>query len=148
MAHRQPPVRLAIEGAGGVPSHVTAQPVAGRDEIEVGLMFRTSLAPDTGMLFRFGWLDLHEFWMKNTLVPLDLLFIDPDGLVANVERATPLTLARRGAARPVRQVLELPAGWCEAHGVAAGARVSVVDGAPSPGGPRGSAAAPPGAGPR
>lgn len=121
------PVRVVVEGASGPRGEVTAELVTARGEIEVGMMFRERVAPGEGMLFRFGAPGHHGFWMKNTLVPLDLLFVGDDGRVVNVvERAEPLTLAHRPSAGPVRQVLEVAGGWCAAHGAGPGDRVRVA----------------------
>jgi uncharacterized membrane protein (UPF0127 family) len=85
-----------------------------------GLMFRASLAPGTGMLFVFDEVDEHPFWMKNTLIALDMLFIDDAGrIVGVVARAAPGSLEPRNGGR-CRYVLEVPGGWAEAHGVGAG----------------------------
>lgn len=120
------PVRVTVRARGGPGGEVLAEVVEGDDEVEMGLMFRESLAPGSGMLFRFAASRVHEFWMKNTLVPLDILFIGADGRVVNVAaRTEPLRLRHHGSGVPVRAVLEVPAGWCAAHGVGAGALVTV-----------------------
>jgi uncharacterized membrane protein (UPF0127 family) len=88
-----------------------------------GLMFRTALADDAGMLFVFDETGEHPFWMKNTLIPLDLIFIDDSGRVTGVvARATPGSLEPRSAGSG-RYVLEVNGGWAEAKGVAAGDQV-------------------------
>lgn len=121
------PVRVVVEDPGGGRGEVEAEVAASGEEVEVGLMFREALPPGAGMLFWFDWLAPHRFWMKNTLVPLDLLFAGDDGrVVALVEDAPPRSLRWRGPPDPVRAVLEVPAGWCRAHGVAAGARLAVA----------------------
>jgi uncharacterized membrane protein (UPF0127 family) len=113
---------------------VGAELVSRWEEIEVGLMFRDAIGPDEGMLFRFGEPRLHAFWMKNTRVPLDILFLDGAGKVVNVaERAEPLRAAKHRSAGPVQDVLEVPGGWCAAHGVGSGSRVTVLNPAPAPG---------------
>jgi uncharacterized membrane protein (UPF0127 family) len=115
---------LAVEGPAGSRAQVTVEVASRWPEIELGLMFRESLGPDEGMLFRFGGSRRHGFWMKNTLVPLDVLFIGEAGRVVNVaERTRPLRVRQHRSAGPVREVLELPGGWCAAHGVGPGARV-------------------------
>lgn len=122
-----PRVRVTLEGPGGLLGEVTAEVASRWKEIEVGLMFREALGPDEGMLFRFESPRLHGFWMKNTRVPLDILFIGPAGTVVNVaEQARPLRLREHRSDGPVREVLEVPGGWCRAHGVGAGARMRVV----------------------
>jgi uncharacterized membrane protein (UPF0127 family) len=96
-------------------------------ERDRGLMHRTELPPDAGMLFVFPSAEPRTFWMRSTLIPLDILFLDADGTIQNIERGEPF-VERPGyhSARPARMVLELNAGWCEAHGVAAGSKVHVA----------------------
>ena len=96
-----------------------------------GLMYREALEPGKGMAFVFGRREVHSFWMKNTLIPLDMLFIDGhplDGdlrVVGVVERAEPQTLTPRKVDAPSVLVVEVPGGWASQHGVAAGTLVRV-----------------------
>ena len=91
---------------------------------ERGLMFRKSLAADAGMLFDFKSPQYVSFWMKNTLIPLDMVFIDPNGVVVNVAaNATPLSEANIPSAAPVLGVLELRGGRAAQIGVQAGDHV-------------------------
>jgi uncharacterized protein len=76
-----------------------------------GLMFRTSLAPDAGMLFDYKEPTAATMWMSNTLIPLDMLFVDAHGRIVNIhERAVPQSLDIIAAAAPVRAVIELNGG--------------------------------------
>lgn len=76
-----------------------------------GLMHVRELAESTGMLFVYGDSDFRSMWMKNTYIPLDMLFIRSDGTVSSVVRHTePLSLRSVGSSEPVRYVLELNAG--------------------------------------
>ena len=76
-----------------------------------GLMFRDSLAPDAGMLFDYGEEQMTSFWMQNTLIPLDMIFIGADGVVKNVHvNAKPLDTTGIPSGVPVRFVLEIPGG--------------------------------------
>ena len=87
-------------------------------------MYRTSLADGHGMLFVFAEDSDHQFWMKNTLIPLDMLFIATDGRIVGIEReATPLTTTPRGVGAPSRFVLEVPGGYAARRGIAPGDRV-------------------------
>jgi uncharacterized membrane protein (UPF0127 family) len=91
---------------------------------ERGLMFRRSLPEGTGMLFVFPAAAPHTFWMKNTLIPLDMIFAATDGAVLGcVQRAEPMTLTGRHVEGASRYVLEVPGGWCAEHGVGPGARL-------------------------
>ncbi len=126
LPRRNPPTAVTVATRAGPSHRLTVELVDRWEEIEVGLMFRERLPDDGGMLFRFGAPRAHGFWMKNTLLPLDLLFIDEAGRVVNVaERTTPLSTSRVLSAGPVVEVLEVAGGWCAAHGVAAGDLVRV-----------------------
>ena len=120
----RPAARVVVETRAGA-RHVVAVELARTEaERERGLMFRRELAPDAGMLFLFDEAAVHEFWMKNTLIPLDMLFLSEEGRVNGiVERATPGDLTARTAGGPSRYVLEVAGGWAEAHRVAPGDRV-------------------------
>ncbi len=91
-----------------------------------GLMYRTALPADRGMLFDLGLRDDHRFWMHNTCIPLDLIYVDDDGLVVGiVENAPTLNDDARGVGCPSRYVLEVNAGWSRRHGVKAGQHMSI-----------------------
>lgn len=93
-----------------------------------GLMFREKLAADDGMLFVFDREQPLTFWMHNTLIPLDMVFIHTDGTVTGVvENAAPQTDTPRGVPGTSRYVLEVNGGWCAAHGVRAGDRVELSE---------------------
>jgi hypothetical protein len=93
---------------------------------ERGLMYRTELAADAGMLFSWSSDAPRSFWMKNTCLSLDMLFIANDGFIAGIlENVPTLNEAPRGIACPVRHVLEVNAGYCRAHGIKAGQKVSI-----------------------
>ncbi len=92
---------------------------------ERGLMFRKELPDGQGMLFLFDEEGEHSFWMKDTLIPLDLIFVDSAGKVTGiVARARPLTLEPRSGG-PSRMVLEVPGGWAATNGVRVGDRMRV-----------------------
>jgi uncharacterized membrane protein (UPF0127 family) len=78
---------------------------------ERGLMFRRHLSADQGMLFDFKTVQPVDFWMKNTLIPLDMLFIDADGRISSIARnATPMSEAHIPSNGPILEVLELRGG--------------------------------------
>ena len=90
---------------------------------ERGLMFRKELADGQGMIFLFDEEGEHSFWMKDTLIPLDLIFADSAGRVVGiVAQARPLTLEPRTGG-PGRMVLEVPGGWAARNGVRVGDRM-------------------------
>ena len=92
-----------------------------------GLMWRSSVSPGTGMLFIFPTQQEQKFWMRNTLVPLDMLFLDRTGLVVGiVAQAEPQTLESRTVGRPSLYVLEVAGGWAEKAGVVPGSRAELT----------------------
>ncbi|MEX1250594.1 MAG: DUF192 domain-containing protein [Hyphomonas sp.] len=91
------------------------------EEIRDGLMFRESLAPEAGMLFDFGEVRPASMWMKNTLIPLDMLFMDTEGQVIAIARnAVPGSLRSLGPGVPVRAVLEIRGGRAKELGITPG----------------------------
>jgi hypothetical protein len=93
-------------------------------ERERGLMYRTELAVDAGMLFTWPSPAQRSFWMKNTCLPLDMLFVDERGVIVNVlEQVPPLNLAPRRSGCPAIRVLEVNAGWTRANGIRPGQRL-------------------------
>lgn len=89
----------------------------------VGLMFRQSLEPNHGMLFVFQQKAGHCFWMRNTLIPLSIAFIDDDGTIVNIEDMAPRSEDSHCPKRPVRFALEMEQGWFAKRGIAPGARL-------------------------
>ena len=86
-----------------------------------GLMHRQDMAADHGMLFRFDQTRQVLMWMKNTPLPLDMLFIDDDGTIVGIAKdTTPFSEAIIASPGPVRYVLELNAGTAERMGIAVG----------------------------
>jgi uncharacterized membrane protein (UPF0127 family) len=119
-----PAPRVVVETAAGAKHAVRVELARTGPERARGLMNRTALAEDAGMLFLFDETAEHAFWMMNTLIPLDMIFVDEEGrIVGVVERAEPRTTTPRTVGRPSRYVLEVNGGWAKAHGVAAGDRV-------------------------
>jgi uncharacterized membrane protein (UPF0127 family) len=114
---------LVIETAAGERRFIV-EVARSRAEQERGLMFRESLAPDRGMLFDWGGMTPAAMWMKNTLIPLDMLFIDADGMILDIFANTvPGSLDVITAGVPVRAVLELQGGAAKRLGLKPGDRV-------------------------
>jgi uncharacterized membrane protein (UPF0127 family) len=121
-----PHARVVLTDAYGAPHAVDAEVAATRDARTRGLMWRRSLADGAGMLFIFPQEEPLNFWMKNTLIPLDMIFLAADRtIVGVVERATPLTLTPRGPDADARYVLEVPAGWVARVGLRRGLKVRI-----------------------
>jgi uncharacterized protein len=116
--------RVFITSPSGRESSVKVELARTPDEQERGLMFRKELQADSGMLFVFQETSEHAFWMQNTLIPLDLIFIGEDGRVVGiVANAEPLTTSPRAVGSLSRYVLEVNGGWSAAHTVSKGDRV-------------------------
>jgi uncharacterized membrane protein (UPF0127 family) len=121
----------AILESGGKTLVVQVELADTPEKRERGLMFRKELPDGHGMLFLFDEEGEHSFWMKDTLIPLDMIFVDSAGRVTGiVARARPLTLEPRSGG-PSRTVLEVPGGWAAAHGVRVGDRMRVEGIAPA-----------------
>lgn len=87
----------------------------------MGMMFRTEMAPNAGMLFVFGEVRRASFWMRNTLIPLDIIFVRANGRIANIiANAEPETEAHRRSTGRVAGVLEIPGGRAAELGIQAG----------------------------
>jgi uncharacterized protein len=115
---------LTIVTAAG-PHRFTVELATSPEQMTQGLMFRQSLAPDAGMLFDYQTPSMATMWMKNTLIPLDMLFVDVKGHIVNIhERAVPGSLDVIAAAAPVRAVIELNGGTAARLGIRPGDRVS------------------------
>ena len=128
---RQPGPVATVHTARG-PVRIRLELALTPEAQERGLMYRSSLPEDQGMLFVFPEDTDHSFWMKNTLIPLDMLFIAADGTVVGLHaNATPLSTAPIGVGRPSRYVLEVPGGSAARRGIAAGDRVE-FRGVPAP----------------
>ena len=93
---------------------------------ERGLMYRTNMPASHGMLF--SWQDerVRSFWMRNTCIPLDMLYVTKEGIIAGIlEQVPTMSDTPRSIQCPVAHVLELNAGWARAHGVAPGMKLKI-----------------------
>ena len=119
---------VEFEGVPG--THVHVEIAVPPDATERGLMFRTKMAEDAGMFFDLQEHKEHQFWMHNTCLPLDLLYIDNDGvLVGVVESAPTLDDTPRSVGCFSSFVLEVNAGWTRRHGVKPGQKLVFPSGA-------------------
>jgi uncharacterized membrane protein (UPF0127 family) len=92
-----------------------------------GLMFRKSLAQNAGMVFVFDEASQHCMWMKNTLIPLSVAFLDDNGTIINIENMAPQTEDTHCAARPARYALEMDRGWFAARGIKPGTKLGGME---------------------
>lgn len=133
-AATQPAMALSPAGLEVIPLEIRSGGRVHRFNVEVaqsadeqarGLMFRQSLEPDSGMLFPMVPPRPAGFWMKNTLIPLDMLFIRPDGSIARIAvNTTPHSLESIRVSEPVAAVLELAGGRTLQLGIDSSARVT------------------------
>ncbi len=114
-------------GAPRAPLTVSVEVAANDEQRQMGLMFREHLGELDGMLFIFPTERHNSFWMRNTLLPLDMFFIDSDWTVVGVvENAEPLTESPRAVQGMSQYVLEVNAGFAKRHGFGAGNKLRFV----------------------
>jgi len=115
---------LVVETATGDTHSFTVELALSDEEIRRGLMFRESLDEGAGMLFFYPQCRIAAFWMKNTLIPLDMIFIEADGRIARIaEMSEPLSLAVHESGVPVNGVLEIGGGAAAMLGIGPGDHV-------------------------
>ena len=126
------PILASIGNAGSIETITiaghpfTAELAISQAEQERGLMFRTSLPSDRAMLFVFDPPQEVQFWMKNTLIPLDMIFVRADGIIAGIKQdAKPESLDIIPSPEPVADVIEVAGGTARALGVHVGDYVAV-----------------------
>ena len=120
-AAQAPALRTVELGAG---MHLIRAEVADRDATRsLGLMHRTSLPQNRGMLFVFDQDGIHCMWMKNTLIPLSVAFVDEAGAIINIADMQPHSEQSHCATRPARYALEMTQGWFAQRGIRADARL-------------------------
>lgn len=109
--------------------HIIRAEVAARDQDrQQGLMFREKMGQNEGMLFVFDTPIPICMWMKNTLLPLSVAFLDDQGAIVNVEDMEPQTLDSHCAKQPVRYALEMNQGWFAKRGFNAGSKITGLPG--------------------
>lgn len=111
---------------------VEAEVAANQQNRMVGLMNRKAMAPQRGMLFVFPQQNTHCMWMRNTLIPLSVAFLDEDGIIINIEDMQPQTEDNHCAKVPARYALEMNLGWFAQRGIKPGTRLKGIDKAPRP----------------
>jgi uncharacterized protein len=120
-----PTMTLSVEG------HAVKAEIAATVESRIkGLMHREKLGKNDGMLFVFDEIGYHSMWMKNTLIPLAVAFIDEQGKILNIAEMQPHSESMHGAAGPARYALEMNTGWFKERNIAAGAKVKGLEKAP------------------
>jgi uncharacterized membrane protein (UPF0127 family) len=122
-----PPPTVVLQAAGRT-VRVEVEVMRTPEERSRGMMYRRELAAYRGMLFIFDEEEQQSFWMKNTYIPLDMVFINGRlAVVGVVENAEPMTTTSRSVAAPSRYVLEVNGGFARRHGIRAGTPVRLED---------------------
>ena len=115
---------LTIVTATGNKHHFTLEVAQTPEQLERGLMFRDSMPANAGMLFLLGDEEIASFWMRNTFLPLDMIFIAKDGRITNIHRnAAPGSTAIISSTALVTAVLEVNGGITQKLGIHAGDRI-------------------------
>lgn len=115
---------LTVTTAKGQAHRFTVEIASTPEQQRYGLMKRQSLAPDRGMIFPYQPPQPVSFWMKDTLIPLDIIFIGPGGRISSIaENTVPLSLEPVVSTEPAEAVLEIAGGRSAELGIAAGDKV-------------------------
>jgi len=112
-------VPLTIRSASGA-HRFTVEVAATPEQQERGMMFRKSVAPDRGMIFPYEPAQEVGFWMKNTLIPLDIIYIRSDGTIVRITKAEALDLTPLPSGEPITAVLEIGGGRAAELGIKEG----------------------------
>ncbi len=111
---------------------IEAEVAANDQNRQVGLMNRKSMPQQRGMLFVFTQNNTHCMWMRNTLLPLSVAFLNEKGAIINIEDMQPQTENNHCAKVPARYALEMNLGWFAQRGIKPGSKVGGIDKAPPP----------------
>ena len=111
---------------------IDAEVAADQQNRMQGLMNRRSMAANQGMLFVFTHPDRHCMWMRNTLLPLSVAFLDEQGRILNIEDMKPQTENNHCASSPARFALEMNQGWFASKGIKVGQRIGGIEKSPQP----------------
>jgi uncharacterized membrane protein (UPF0127 family) len=116
---------LVIERSAAPPVPLKVELALSEEEQSQGLMYRESLDEGRGMLFVFDRDRIASFWMKNTLIPLSIAYINSDGSILEIHDMRPEDLSLIRSSRSVRYALEVPRGWFDRAGIGPGDRVLI-----------------------
>lgn len=121
-----PQSQVAFYPQNGTLIRVSVEIADTNEKRALGLMYRRELPELHGMLFLFPRQELQSFWMKNTPLPLDIIFIDISGTIVSIAaNTTPFSEKPLASGKPARFVLEVNGGFCQRHGIAVGDRVEL-----------------------
>lgn len=123
----QSPYRLPVLSLKAGDQSIQAEVASTEAQRSRGLMHRNSMPEQHGMLFVFEKPARYCFWMKNTLIPLSIAFLDADGTIVNLADMEPQSESHHCAAQPVGMALEMNQGWFEKHGMTVGKRIEGLE---------------------
>ncbi len=123
----QLPLLELLAGMHRIEAEVAATP----ESRQIGMMQRTIMPSQRGMLFVFPEVATHCMWMRNTLLPLSVAFLDDKGRIINVEDMKPETETNHCAKKPARYALEMNLGWFRSRGLTSGFAIGGIEKAPS-----------------
>ncbi len=118
---------IAIIGSTGERSEVEVEIADDQAEQRRGLMERTELGEDAGMLFVFDREEPRSFWMRNTLIPLSIAYIASDGRIVDIQNMQPLDETSHPSAAPAQYALEVNQGFFAERGIEVGNEVEIPD---------------------
>ena len=110
--------------------NIVAELASTPDQRQIGLMMRPQMGSNEGMLFVFESVTQQCFWMKNTLIPLAIAFLEDDGSIVNIDTMRPQTLDQHCSTKPVRYALEMNEGWFAKRGIRPGHKLTGLPRAP------------------
>ncbi len=113
------PIKKLNAGMHVIQAEIAATP----ESRTIGLMNRKSLAPNHGMLFVFEQANVQCFWMRNTLIPLSIAYLDADGTIVNIADMAPQSDQSHCSSKPVRFALEMDQDWFAARGLSPGKKI-------------------------
>ena len=122
-----PMIELTV-GIHRIEAEVAADPASRKQ----GLMMRENMPVNHGMLFVFPQADRYCMWMRNTLIPLSVAFLDEQGHILNIEDMQPQTENNHCAKAPAPFALEMNLGWFSSKGIKEGQRISGIEKSPPP----------------
>lgn len=119
--------KIVFPGSKDKPAEIAVEIAERPRDRSRGLMYRTSMPEDRGMIFTFNEApEVHQFWMHNTCIPLDMLFVDRDGVIVGIEENAPtMNDSTYSVPCPSSYVIEVNAGYCRRHGIVAGQKVQL-----------------------
>ena len=121
-----PTIHLKVSG------HTLTAEVAYKKESRIrGLMYRSFMDKDSGMLFVFPETARHSMWMINTYIPLSIAFLNKNGIILNIIDMSPHTRTKHTAASEAKYALEMNLGWFSAKNIKAGKKITGLEKAPS-----------------